>query len=688
MDRHTNAATTHSAQSGSSSFFAAPFKLQDADDASATTVTGWPYASRLGTPSGPAAASTSTATHVQWRASSVPALHALSSRQREKQPMTRQQELERSHKAARLASTLRLKAAWSDIAYRHSHTATGPLQPHRLRRGTTRALLEDDDDIVDLETMEIVQDRGVLRNARQDAFQIGGLDDDSGNGRDKRNIRRSSSGAFSGGVDDRESAGCRTRDRRPRDEADETWFSDECDNDDEQESEDELAAIDELPSLPSVVYRAQRMEAEERRLDLLEFTRLETEARAFRASTGALGTDGEDIDDEEWERTAKALEMAIGNEVLDARHLPVVAEEDENDELAVFEVTPNMCKPVGHSTTAEHVVGERPAPPSTLKSLRKRFGSVQLERATPPNHQPRRFTRSQSVIIEESPSSVLPASRSMPSLGSQAQKDSRVHRDETPLSFRRHSFTLNVTVPLSRGKTPMPPTQARHSLAKPSAAAKYPTPPAQPASSSPLKRTHRPVSVASDSEDELAGGVGSRRNTTAAIKTIDPVRPMPSAASLATPPNSKVSVSSDQPHDAVPSPTKRRRSFPSAPLQPRQRATPPVSRGSDGVKYTVTPALRLDTDEDELLLEPVDTPVKLEVGMIEKLWPDDVSVAAAAYADDIKPAVDGQVQRRRSDRAGSVLNLLPSPPKPQLSTSATLLSVNEEVDELDLFSSA
>ncbi|KAM0786361.1 hypothetical protein ACM66B_001832 [Microbotryomycetes sp. NB124-2] len=693
-------------------FFAAPFKLQDADDAlsasQATTSVIRPNASRLGgttswtTP----AATTSAHVGVQWRSSSVPALHAMSNKQRGKQPsvnsqsemskrvkltpksalhdsLTRQQELEQSHKAARLASTLRLKAAWSDIAYRHSHTATGPLQLQRLRRGTTRALLEDDDDIVDLETMEIVQDRGVLRNARQGAFQIGGLDERSGS--DDQRSSSGGAGVGDGNGSDRHSG--QTRHRQRFDSGDDWISADEDDNDDD-ESEDELAAIDELPSLPSVAYRAQRMEAEERRLDLLEFTRLETEARAIRASTGALGSNNDHVDDAEWERTARALESSVGNEVLSPTQLAPVAEQDEDDELAAFEVTPTASKA---AQSKAPLFNNQTAPPSTLQSLRRRFGSVELDK-TSPTDRPSRMLRSQSVIIvDEPPRPALPPSRSMPTLSKETSR--RSIRAETPLEFKRHSFKLDLVVPISRGTTPMLSHRLERSTSRrpaAAAAAKYPTPPAQPASSSPLKRAHRLASIMSESEDELDALKGSRTVETRSASVVQPS----AAAGLATPPNSKASArdsDKDQGHESS-SPTKRRRSASTVSKRAHivPLATPPVSRKSEPDQLETTADENGDErdDADELLLEPVDTPIKLEAGTIERLWPADgqMDTGSARASDDAKPSIAGEVQRRRSTRASSVLHLLPSPLKPSFKLSLALVALDESDDELDLFS--
>ncbi|KAK4051982.1 hypothetical protein OIO90_004512 [Microbotryomycetes sp. JL221] len=553
---------------------------------------------------------------------------ALAQRQTTRQ--TTQQQVEQSHKAARLASTLRLKAAWSDIAYRHSNTfvmssntTSSSNVGKLLKRGSTRALLEDEDDIVDLETMEIVQDRGVLRRAKQGAFQIGGQDDYDRHQRQRHLAVETSLHDESTDVDvttddddeEDDSRSSSTTHRltsrshkhaRSAVDAHAHYYDDDNyddDKDEDDESEDELAAIDELPSLPSVKYREQRIEAEERRLELLEFSRLETEARAIRASTNALGRNDEECDDEEWARTTRALESSQGNEVLEWNHLPTLTEEQEEDELAEFVVTPTTTNK-GPKLSATG----RPCPPSTLHSLRQRFGSVQLEMSSPliMHQAPSRVKRSQSVVFERkttsssttTPTSTsIPYSKSMPSLASDKAPDwptkGGSRRDATPVEWKPHNFSLSIAMP--RGMTPVEGQVVSHqnserrsrseapfktcsfNMSHHVAVTKYPTPPEQRVghtpSSSPLKRTRQRPSldlsvepneqderhhdddseeaVIPDSEDELSvvpqirskGTRGCRPTvTTSSSVEIEIVssQSMPTL-SLATPPNSKAS---------------------------------------------------------------------------------------------------------------------------------------------------
>ena len=70
---------------------------------------------------------------------------------------------------SRLHSTQRLHEVWADIGARH--TAVG--RRGQTPRGQSRALHENEDDIINLLTLEIEVDRGVLRGTKPGAYSIG-----------------------------------------------------------------------------------------------------------------------------------------------------------------------------------------------------------------------------------------------------------------------------------------------------------------------------------------------------------------------------------------------------------------------------------------------------------------------------------------------------------------------------------
>lgn len=312
---------------------------------------------------------------------------------------------------ARLAATSRLASTWADIAHRHqtllppsSSSGAGWLL------GGSRWLPEEEDDIIDLETMEIVQDRGVLRGTKAGALRFGG------------------EGSWSDHSDSSSDDEGKTRAALAPEEDD---------------SEDELGLFDQLESLPSQSFRDQRRAKEAERLHLLEFTMQETKARQMRASAMAGGTvDG--VDDEEWERTKRELERASGNEVLEAPAGAVGKPEDgaseEEDDFAAFEVTPTTARTLPKSQGARSAAtpassaaqrrGKAAAPPSTTRLLRKGLRKVDLK-SSPPT------ARRQS---ESSPAKVSCASRSC----LDARADVAFRSSHSPRPF------LTASAPLSR----------------------------------------------------------------------------------------------------------------------------------------------------------------------------------------------------------------------------------------------
>lgn len=174
--------------------------------------------------------------------------------------------------SSRLQSTLRLRQAWAEISHRHeSAPSTGV---HQFPTGRTRSLREDDDDIIDLGSMELVQDRGVLRRAKPGGWAIGSY---AGMGPTPNLVLPNGVGAADGEDDDND-------DEEEDGESNGSgalW--EEMDDDDGASSADELGDWEEVVAQPSVQYRDKRRKYEEERNDLRQF--LLDEAR-LRLTTG------------------------------------------------------------------------------------------------------------------------------------------------------------------------------------------------------------------------------------------------------------------------------------------------------------------------------------------------------------------------------------------------------------------
>ncbi|KAI5474911.1 hypothetical protein MNV49_002194 [Pseudohyphozyma bogoriensis] len=137
------------------SHFPPPFRVTDYPQPSPSTSSPAPTASTS------RAAASSPSPRKKRRVSSSPATAPLAS-------------IDAGLLSSRLSSTLRLKQAWADISHRHESAPASS----QFAMGRTRALREEDDDVIDLGTMEIIQDRGVLRRAKRGAWGIGSGDED------------------------------------------------------------------------------------------------------------------------------------------------------------------------------------------------------------------------------------------------------------------------------------------------------------------------------------------------------------------------------------------------------------------------------------------------------------------------------------------------------------------------------
>ncbi|GAA5998551.1 uncharacterized protein JCM10292_002778 [Rhodotorula paludigena] len=363
------------------------------------------------------------------------------------------------------SSTIRLRDAWDDILRRHSTPHAGPPAasspfsrsasaapafptPRRHREaGRTRAIPVEEDDIIDLGTMEIVEDRGVLRRTRAGAFSLGGyshmLDDiivgpDTGVGEGEE-------GEWSEDEEEVEDEPSGRDDGRAGDLDD--------------ESDDELGDMDELPSLPSLLYREERRRVEEQRDQLRDFW--EQEARARGSHSGGLGRDEEDV-------FATGLSPASARGSRTVAKPPTIEEvtedEDDVDELDFFaeagDSSPALRRSMSSPLEVDVVTPtrERRSPsrsaPSTTAAIRHGMKNVAL--ATPPtsrcNPSP-----SASMAFRLSAPPKVPSTRSTPmKLDSSPLKPNLAHGAK-----RSHSVSpAKRSTPASRAISAPPPPKS------------------------------------------------------------------------------------------------------------------------------------------------------------------------------------------------------------------------------------
>ncbi|KDE05343.1 hypothetical protein MVLG_04258 [Microbotryum lychnidis-dioicae p1A1 Lamole] len=240
------------------------------------------------------------------------------------------------HKQAHKHVIRRMRQTWLDIEHRHT-TLTRPRStdhPHahstrssvaafyNTHIGSSRAIPEEDDDIIDLETMQIVQDRGMLRRIKNGAFAL----------------EPRLCGVYQTDLKVKNKTDDQIRAPDPADD-DREWQSDDESppaEDPEQEEEDELARMDDLTSQPSYEYFAEKRRRMNERQSLLEFHRAELYAR--RSQSEAMSSRAFDDDpEEEWSRMEKSLQASFGgNQVLediDPGHgMPEDPEGDQEEE--------------------------------------------------------------------------------------------------------------------------------------------------------------------------------------------------------------------------------------------------------------------------------------------------------------------------------------------------------------------
>ncbi|GEM08639.1 hypothetical protein Rt10032_c06g2656 [Rhodotorula toruloides] len=287
---------------------------------------------------------------------------------------------------ARLQATLRLQDAWEDIQRRHSAlsgttmparraraaSAGGGTTPRRHRPGRSRAIPVEEDDIIDLTTLDFVEDRGILRNSKAGGFAIGAY-----------------GGAETGGIVVGQDTGRGDDDgtEADEDEDEEEELEDYTDSDAESyTSEDELGEMEELPSQPSLVFREARRKEAERLKEVLEFQQLEALARGASADPSSRAT------------------PRPGNEMLPA---PVTAADD--DDLDLFATPPPPASTPRRRRSSSLIVSpaktpqRAPLPParpsSTTSTLRRAVEHFRLASPAPSS------SRAKSRPLPSSPSS-------------------------------------------------------------------------------------------------------------------------------------------------------------------------------------------------------------------------------------------------------------------------------------------
>lgn len=195
----------------------------------------------------------------------------------------------------------------------------------------------DEDDIIDLGTMEVVVDRGVLRNSRPGSFAIG---------------------RFS-------LPGSRARRGKEEDEGDRAPWEEG-----EESEEDVMGCWGDREGQPSVQFREERRRQREEERDLKEF--LEENRRVEGAPAEESGSDDDD-------------EVASrGNELLEVQEEDEAHKSSDDDEMTIGPSPPKrsaVAAPV--SPPRSRSPPSQRNPPSTTKSLRAAVTSLGLSTSPP-----------------------------------------------------------------------------------------------------------------------------------------------------------------------------------------------------------------------------------------------------------------------------------------------------------------
>ena len=313
-----------------------------------------------------------------------------------------------------MQATLRLQDAWEDIQRRHSNLAVvsdsgeqrgrnnsgaGTEQRkkrYRHRPGRTRALPVEEDDIIDLSTLDFVQDRGVLRSSKAGGFAIGRY----GNGRDGGDILvgldtgggGAKGGAASSAGDTHGSAGDEDDPTDNDEDEDEDEWADYTDSDaPSYSSDDELGEDDDLLPPPSLLFREQRRKEAERLREMRDFQEHEAKARG-----GELVARAQQLDEVVVLRGGNVqLPAPIGPpQSAPRRRLPpsLSTDDDDDDDLALSPLRARSVAP-GAPTTPTRLSKAASQPPSSTATLRRSVSDIRLDSpaaTTPARTPPRR----------------------------------------------------------------------------------------------------------------------------------------------------------------------------------------------------------------------------------------------------------------------------------------------------------
>lgn len=316
--------------------------------------------------------------------------------------------LEAKHQQSRRCSVLRLRTAWEDITTRHAPNHLNPSLPQRRK---SHAILEHQDDIIDLATMEIVTDRGVLRGFKNGFAQIGYFSSD--------------------------------------------YESDHDDQEEEDEEEDVLG--DWLSGLdqPSLSSRIKEREREEQRQDLRQF--MERESR--NVSLAPSNSDSAERNQVQHNFNLQTQESQPSTRERGGNEEWQMSEEEEDDgddELAIVPIpssairshsrfssprttlsSPSSSKRPIHSLPSRSVLDQtrtklESPPPRQIVSLALSSTDNQLKRSS------KQHSRSTSQGKRNAALNSSPLRNSFPSLSSSSSPlDSRINQRSTSIKPSR-----------------------------------------------------------------------------------------------------------------------------------------------------------------------------------------------------------------------------------------------------------
>ncbi|BGP56580.1 hypothetical protein JCM8202v2_004206 [Rhodotorula sphaerocarpa] len=374
---------------------------------------------------------------------------------------------------ARLQATLKLQDAWEDIQRRHSLLAGGSgsgtpdarpkssRKRYRHRPGRTRALPVEEDDIIDLSSLDFVQDRGVLRSSKAGGFAIGRY----GHARDGDIVVGYDTGGgenAGGNAGDADQAGP----SEEEDDEDEEEWQDYTDSDaPTYSSDDELGDEDDLLPPPSLQFREQRRREAERLREMREFQEQEAKARgeaaeARQADIIVVGERGGNV-----QLPAPIGPPSSAPSRPRRRAPPRWESADDDDDLALTPCRARSTAPPSSTQSLNRWSKAMSQPPSSTASLRRSFSDVRLDKPAPrlPSTSasdslraaasPRRFATS-------SPAPVAPAS---PPPSFSSTRKTPVRRSSLSRPPVSSSPLREVTVAESRPAPPPPPPLPRPS---------------------------------------------------------------------------------------------------------------------------------------------------------------------------------------------------------------------------------